>query len=209
MTEFNKTETTQTVLHRDERCLVSGCRDEQVLQRAHLCPKSSSTWFVQNGMSEYNQFPYLTGDSITEDTANAITLRSDIHQAFDSQLFAIVQKKGVWATHFLKPTFDLGRDYHNVQIAVNKGVSTQFLYARLAWSIFPLVRPFLQWSMPTRRIYVRVGHGEWLKEWLGKTDINTKIFSSVSGTESPTKRSRTGPNCPAYHSGTCSTKREW
>ena len=183
LTQINMTGTTQAVLNRDERCLVSGSRDKQVLQRAHLCPKGSSTWFVQNDMSEYNQFPYLTGDSITEDVANAITLRQDIHQAFDSQLFAIVQKKGVRATHFVKPTFDLGRDHHNVQIVVNEGVSTQFLYTRLAWSIFPLIRPFFEYPTPTKRIYVRVGHEKWLTEELGITDINTKIFSSVSGTE--------------------------
>ena len=208
LTQINMTGTTQAVLNRDERCLVSGSRDKRVLQRAHLCPKGSSTWFVQNDMSEYNHFPYLTGDSMTEDVANAIALCQDIHQAFDSRLFAFVQKKGVWATHFLKPTFDLGRDYHNVQIAVSKGVSTQFLYARLAWSIFPLVRPFLQSSTP-RWVYIRVGHGDWHKEELGMTDINTKIFPSRSGSESPTKRSRTGANGPDDDSGAYSTKREW
>lgn len=208
LTQINMTGTTQAVLNRDERCLVSGSRDKQVLQRAHLCPKGSSTWFVQNDMSEYNQFHYLTGDSLTEDVANAITLRQDIHQAFDSRLFAIVQKKGVWATHFLKPTFDLGRDYHNLQIAIDKGVSTQFLYTRLAWSIFPLVRPFLQSSTP-RWIHVRVGHGQWHKEEMGMIDINTKVFPSRSGSESPTKRSRTGANGPADDGGAYSTKRKW
>ena len=206
--QTNMTGTTQAVLNRDERCLVSGSRDKQVLQRAHLCPKGTSTLLVQNDMSEYNQFPYLTGDSLTEDVANAITLRQDIHQAFDSRLFAIVQKKGVWATHFLKPTFDLGREYHNVQITINQGVSTQFLYARLAWSIFPLVRPFLQSSTP-RWVHVRIGHGDWHQEELGMSDINTKIFPSRSGSESPTKRSRTGGNGPADDAGVYSTKRNW
>ena len=209
LTQINATGATQVVLNRDERCLVSGSRDKQVLQRAHLCPKASSTWFVQNDMSEYNQFPYLTEDSMTEDIANAIALRQDIRQAFDSRLFAFVQKKGVWSTHFLKPTFDLGRDYHNVEVAISEGVSTQFLYARLAWSIFPLVRPFLQSSMP-RWIYVRVGQGEWRKEELGMTDISTKVFSSRSGTESSKKRSRTGANGPDDDGGTYSnTKRGW
>ena len=208
LNQINMTGTTQAVLNRDERCLVSGSRDKQILQRAHLCPKGSSNWFIQNDMSEYNQLPDLTGDSLTEDVANAITLRQDIHQAFDSRLFAIVQKQGVWATHFLKPTFDLGRDYHNVQIAISQGVSTQFLYARLAWSIFPLVRPFLQSSTP-RWIHVRVGHGKWHKEELDITDINTKIFPSRSGSESPTKRSRTGANGPADDGGAYSTKRRW
>lgn len=104
------TGTIQAVLNRDEKCLVSGSRDKQVLQRSHIYPKGSSTWFMQNDMSEYNQFPYLTGDSMTEDVANATTLRQDIHQAFDARLFTFVQKKGVWATYFLKQTFDLVRD---------------------------------------------------------------------------------------------------
>ena len=208
LNQINMTGTTQAVLNRDERCLVSGSRDKQVLQRAHLCPKGSSTWFLQNDMSEYNEISDLTGDAMTEDVANAIALRHDIHQAFDARLFAFVQKKGVWLTHFLKPTLDLGKDYHNVHIAVNEGVSTQFLYARLAWAVFPLVRPFLQ-SLTPRWIHVRVGHREWIKEELGMADTNTKIFPSRSRSESPTKRSRTGANGPADDGGAYSTKRAW
>lgn len=209
LTQINATGATQAVLNRDERCLVSGSRDKQILQRAHLCPKGSSSWFIQNDMSEYNQFPYLTGDLITNDVANAIALRQDIHQAFDSRLFAFVEKRGVWATHFLKPTFELGRDYHNTQVAISAGVSAQFLYARLAWSIFPLVRPFLQSSMP-RWIYVRVSQGEWRRQELGMTQINAKIFPSRSGSESPTKRSRSGASGPGDNGDAyCNNKRGW
>ena len=41
------------------------------------------------------------------------------------------------------------------------------------------------------------------------TDINTKIFPSRSGSESPTKQSRTGANGPVDNGGAYSTKRKW
>ena len=79
--------------------------------------------------------------------------------------------------HFIKPSFDLGKKYHNIQIDLSEGVSTHFLYARLAWAIFPYISPFLT-SRSKRWVWLQVldkeGRFERQKQYLGREEIKKK-----------------------------------
>ena len=134
-----------------------------------------------------NQFLYL--EDTVNDTANAIALRKDVHKAFDQKVFVFVMKEASWTTHFIRPTLDLGTKYHNLPVTFDQGVYTQFLYARFAWAIFPLVQPFLV-SDPKRWVKVRVensdGQISWARQFMGVGDIRAK----VARTPSPQKRQR-------------------
>ena len=80
------------VIARDRYCSLSGYRD--LLKRAHLCPRSEIEWFQTNGMDQYNNQLELSGDVITDDMANTIALKVDLHRAFDQNHFVIVKKRG-------------------------------------------------------------------------------------------------------------------
>lgn len=88
------------VIARDRCCSLSGYRD--LLERAHLCPRSEIDWFQTNGMDQYNNQLELPGDVITDDMANAIALKMDLYKALDQSHFVIVRKRGQWVAHFLR-----------------------------------------------------------------------------------------------------------
>ena len=179
------------VTDRDRSCRLS--RDADILDKAHLSPKHKIDWFRANSMERYNQYPSDSPKAFTEDPANAIALRHDIHEGFDKQWFAIVRKEGVWTAHFVKRTVSMGGRYHNMRVDIHEGVSTQFLLARLAWTAFSLLRPFRQ-SVYNRYVLVRVrgddGAYETKTEYRNLLDIDadeTSVASSREGSESPSE----------------------
>lgn len=123
------------VVSRDKECIVTGQRD--CCMASHVIPRSELDWFNKNGMSEYNLNAILSESNVIDDLSNAVSLRGDIHKAFDDRKFSPVPKEGQWLVHFLPPTNDLGNLYHNTPIAVPAGVSVMSLFARFAWAIFP------------------------------------------------------------------------
>jgi len=139
------------VISRDRACVISNHRD--CIERAHLCPRHELDWFRKNGMRRYNARLDISGDFITDDIANALAMRADIHRAFDDCKFMLTRKRGEWTIHFLEKTFDLGRMYHNRPVEV-VGVSPEFLLTRFAWAIFPLIKPFMEQG-PERVVKVR------------------------------------------------------
>lgn len=118
-----------------------GYRD--CVERAHLCPRSENIWFGQQEMDRYNISRLLVGAALVDDTANALTLRADVHQIVDSATFVFTPKKSSWVAHFLVPTADLGPGYHNTIVDMPHGVHPAHILARLAWAVFPQVRNFL------------------------------------------------------------------
>ncbi|KAL2357354.1 hypothetical protein BJ546DRAFT_802070, partial [Cryomyces antarcticus] len=80
----------QAVRDRDGSCRLSGYRD--MIERAHLCPRSDVEWFTQQKMDTYNISGSLVGAGLVDDTANALTLRSDIHLSFDAGTFVFTRK---------------------------------------------------------------------------------------------------------------------
>ena len=141
-----------SVTQRDPTCIISDYGDG--LTNAHLCPKTQQTWFDTNGMSNYCLDQFLAGPYRLDDVSNAFSLRHDIHDVFDDQKFAFVPHGDEWRVHFFAVTNTLGRLYHNKPTQTFQ-VDKAFILVRLAWTIFPLVRAFLQGG-PDRRVKVRI-----------------------------------------------------
>lgn len=135
---------------RDKSCRMSAC--EEATQSAHLIPKSEEDWFNANSMSMYNKYPLRSGPQILDDTSNALLLRADLHQLFDTPKFVFVPKfdnsESQWVTHLLVPSYELGILYHNTALQTIPGVSRECLLGRLAWAIFQFIEPFLKNGLP-------------------------------------------------------------
>ena len=140
------------VINRDRGCVVTGYGDG--LESAHLCPKSETKWFSDNGMINYNRRGNMSGDIVVDDVANQICLRSDVHTVFDSGAWVIVPKEGGWVIHFCNFTNTLGFLYHNTPLKLSN-MQPEFLLARFAWTIFPLIKQFIT-SGGDRYLRVRV-----------------------------------------------------
>lgn len=179
----------QAVRDRDGSCRLSGYQDG--LERAHLCPRSELQWFKQQEMDRYNLNKTLTILSLTDDTANAFALRSDIHDAFDNGTFVFTRKRAAWVPHFLIPTSNLGAEHHNTTVEIPPSVHPAFLLARLAWSIFPGIQNFL--TRGENRLVIlrqKTGRARDVKE-LDEENLSLVLGIKPRGrSNSPTKRKR-------------------
>ncbi|KAL9029980.1 MAG: hypothetical protein Q9196_001846 [Gyalolechia fulgens] len=181
---------TSYILQRDEVCQITGDRDH--LEHAHLCPKEEVQWFQTNSMTAYNTNLALTGTYLLDDVANAVALRPDIHKEFDQAGYVFVQKQEKWTVHFLRPTYNLGRAYHNIPVDLKSQVSPEFLLARFAWAIFPLVRLFLHGGL-RRALYLCASQDDddaWVVETLNSQEIQKRLDPEKKPRNaSPAKRS--------------------
>ncbi|KFZ13764.1 hypothetical protein V501_03532, partial [Pseudogymnoascus sp. VKM F-4519 (FW-2642)] len=173
---------------RDKSCRVSVTRGTDYFESAHLVPRSEADWFAANGMGEYNLSQTLLGDWMLDDARNAIALRSDIHSAFDDRKFVIVPKQSKWVVQFMGHTNGLGDDFHNTHIYL-KGISSEFLYARFAWTIFRFLSSFLNAHI-TRALLVRLSDGQEMAKQVTFEEIKAQ-FLSRSRSVSPRKRQMT------------------
>lgn len=129
-------------------------------------------------MSIYNANRRLHPTKLVNDVRNGLALRSDLNQpAFDAGKFAIVPKvrcdlpsfapssatdfgqEDKLVAHFLEFTHELGVLYHNRELHPIPQVAREFLYARFAWSIFPLLASFLSGGPKYLRLFVRTPLG--------------------------------------------------
>jgi hypothetical protein len=74
-------------------------------------------------MVQYNLNRQLTMKDFTNDTSNVIALRSDVYRVFDAWGFVLVRKDSNWVAHFLGPTVDLGKIYHNTIVDLSDDIS--------------------------------------------------------------------------------------
>lgn len=141
-------------VHDGNLCRVTGYGD--AVDKAHIVPDMESQWFDWNYMSRYIHNHLLEEGETLLDIRNLILLRSDVHRVFDGQILAFVPKSAGQAadsseptalpslvTHFLGPTSALHRLYHNITLHELSDVCPEFLFARFAWSLFPLLTNFL------------------------------------------------------------------
>ena len=181
------TNSTPEVMTRDKRCVVS--RRQDLKEKAHLCPRQEKDWFKKNHMRTYIRNQYPDPDDAIDHPTNAVALRKELHTAFDQKVFIFVMKENAWTIHFLRPTYEYGEEYHNMRVTINPGVSTQFLLARLAWAIFPLVKQFLVSGL-NRWVKVcsvdKTGRTTWVREYLHSSSISAHF----TRTPSPNKRQR-------------------
>ncbi|KAF8858817.1 hypothetical protein BDZ45DRAFT_689813 [Acephala macrosclerotiorum] len=175
---------------RDKSCRVSESRGADYFESAYLVPRAEADWFEANGMGEYNLSQTLLGDWMLDDVRNSIALRKDIHSAFDDRKFVIVPKQSKWVVQFIGRTNSLGDDFHNTHISL-KGVSSQFLYARFAWTIFAFLSSFLNAHI-SRELLVRLPNGQEAAKKYTFEEIKAE-FLPRSRSASPRKRKMTIP----------------
>lgn len=115
---------------------------------AHLCPRSEGDWFRFNEMDQHVFQKRRTGDAAMNDPSNLLLLRADLHRSFDKLQFVFIPKvDGVISTHVLGESRELYTLYHNT-VLHKVGVALEFLFARFAWAVFPLLAGFLQRRRP-------------------------------------------------------------
>ncbi|TQV90283.1 HNH endonuclease domain-containing protein [Cordyceps javanica] len=104
---------------------------------AHLIPQKEDAWFAANQMTMYAARTEASPSNATNDTSNALLLRSDLHQAFDNRQLVLVPKWGAWAIHVLSglPGEELAAVYHNVPPQALSGLAVEYLFARFAWTV--------------------------------------------------------------------------
>ncbi|KAL8919404.1 MAG: hypothetical protein Q9208_006782 [Pyrenodesmia sp. 3 TL-2023] len=192
--------TAQAIIDRDPTCLLSGLGD--IRERAHICPKEESSWFLANAMGRYNLNRLLTSDARIDDMSNATTMRSDIHKAYDKRLFVMVPKGDRWTVHFMEPTYHLGCLYHNMPVDLHPDVGLEYMFGRFAWTIFPLIRDFLEQGPPRQvRTRVRTGNVSQVTDKNLDKDSISKTFFLRGRSASPKKRKTGGDDDPTVADG--------
>ncbi|KAI4117558.1 MAG: hypothetical protein LQ345_002237 [Seirophora villosa] len=125
-----------TVAARDRTCRLStydlGC------EKAHLVPKHEVPWFTKNGLKMLPDDADINGLDTISSTANLMLMRADLHKILDDKKFVIVPKRGRLVSHFLVPADKYVYMHHNSEVKPT-GVAVDFLFARLAWAIFPML----------------------------------------------------------------------
>lgn len=152
-TTFTPSNLTAALTVRDGCCRITGHKEE--LQVAHLVPQVELDWWQANDMARYNNGPGYSLD----DTANVMLLRADLHIAFDKPRFVFVPKpsddRGIRLVFHLLGSSDEYEHYHHNRELHESKVSADLLFARFAWTLFPLLGAFLS-CREDRRLTLRV-----------------------------------------------------
>jgi hypothetical protein len=175
---------------RDGGCCVSPNQDG--VEGAHICPEGEDEWFREQEMDQYNPISWMTGAKPVNNPANMLTLRADIHIVFDAKSFVFTRKHGSWVWHFLTCTANLGSEYHNMRVKIPADVHPNFILARLAWAVFPMIQNFFSRGEP-RLVRVALEQREMTSQELGDTFFSRGRNTSPtkSRSNSPQKRQRT------------------
>jgi hypothetical protein len=137
----------------DSHCRVTQFEDG--VEDAHLVPSAERQWF-NNNMAVYVD---STKADKLKDPDNSIRLRSDIHTVFDAKRFAIVPLEGRLVVYCMNTKIgsQVHRLYHGVELhrVRDSGFLSQFLFARFAYTVFELLRGFLEVNA-SRKLRIRV-----------------------------------------------------
>lgn len=157
---FTPSNLTAALTVRDGCCRITGHKEE--LQVAHIVPRVELDWWQANDMARYNNGQ---GSSL-DDTANVMLLRADLHIAFDKPRFVFVPKpsdgRGIRLVfHLLGSSDEYEHHHHNRELYESK-VSADLLFARFAWTLFPLLGAFLSCKEERRLILRIAAHNQML-----------------------------------------------
>lgn len=147
----------EIVRYRDKTCRISNYRNQ--LEVAYVCPMAEKAWFGSNNMKIYNADVQLQSNKWIDDQRNKFLLRSDLHRLMDNKAnrskLVIVPKFDKWMAHMLGPAQEYGVFYQNRMVHGITNVSPQFLLARFAWAIFPLLNGFIAHGRPRHLVYLK------------------------------------------------------
>ncbi|KAF2123570.1 hypothetical protein P153DRAFT_371550 [Dothidotthia symphoricarpi CBS 119687] len=179
---------------RDGTCRMSGCREEA--QVSHVVPAAEEDWWKGNYMAQYG---LGTSAATPQNTANALLLRADLHLAFDKPRFAFVPKPAGdnsmrIVTHLLEPSAELQHLYHNRELHPS-AVGGEMLFARFAWSIFPLVSEFLCRNVD-RRLALQARHADLLDDrgYVSAAKCKTFTTAGIRQEKADSKKRKSNPN---------------
>ncbi|KAF7327876.1 hypothetical protein MKEN_00367500 [Mycena kentingensis (nom. inval.)] len=133
---------TEVVRKLDTHCLLSGALSG--LCGAHLVPRSEKEWWEANRMDLHLDTGYNTVDQ----TANVITLRSDLDETLmDAGHFAFTPygpQKQVVAVFLTSASSDLVNDFHLKAVHLPERIHPYCVFAQFAYAIFKANRMLLQ-----------------------------------------------------------------
>lgn len=165
----------------------------EATDNAHLSPVAEDGWFHEQGMAKYIYDKRRPGPQAVYDVNNLFLLRSDLHRSFDKGVFAFVPKQDAesketkYVVHMLSFSQELARLYHNVELHPLPSVPKEFILARLAWTLFPLLEGFLLGGIARQLVLQKTGARSFCPE---ECNGFVKSKGARSRTNSPTKRSR-------------------
>ncbi|KAL8913393.1 MAG: hypothetical protein Q9171_001772 [Xanthocarpia ochracea] len=185
---------TDAVIARDVTCRMTDYVEE--CDTAHLCPKTEAEWFRENRMDEYTTELMRSGTAAINNKANVMLLRADLHRAYDKMRFVHVPKRDAqgelrFVTHLIDHSIELGQLYHNAELHTLR-VAKEFLFARLAYDVFPLLSGFLQQRVKRFLLQTFSDDPVWASpdECCQYSEEWEPVNQRSSRTPSPTKRSR-------------------
>lgn len=163
---------------------------------AHIVPRNEQ-WFLMTGMMRYAV--KKNGNHI-HDLRNMLILRQDLHFAFDQKKFTIVPKatdhgqdSPKWVVHLLCNSCELSIHYHNVKLQPTT-VSSGFLFARFAWSLFPFLAAFLSSLQQRKFLSVCSTNLEQQEMECIPSDYDLSTIPPHANPQRPKKKSRTSKN---------------
>ncbi|TRX91337.1 hypothetical protein FHL15_007759 [Xylaria flabelliformis] len=174
------------------RCCIT--KSQLAVEDFHLIPSDKQQWFRHNGMKRYCHIG--TGQKYAiDDNRNIVRLSSNFHRLFDQRLFVIAPKpvtvspdppssdpqpptstakdrSYAFAVHVLNndgAAREFAQSYHNVPIHTQyrKGICREFLFARFAYNVFPLLRDFFNPELP-REVIVYKENMHSTESWTSK-----------------------------------------
>ncbi|KAI4090079.1 MAG: hypothetical protein LQ344_004950 [Seirophora lacunosa] len=144
--------TTDATRLRDQSCpMIEAVEETDV---AHIVPLVEEAWFDDNEMIGYGNKHASNNRGINDD-ANTMLLRADLHRAFDKRRFTFLPKKECTLVTHIFESESLRDIYHNVALNTTYN-APEYLFARFAWTILPLVKQFLR----RRRNRLLLGQGK-------------------------------------------------
>jgi hypothetical protein len=142
---FTPSNLTAALTVRDGCCHTTGHKEELQVEL---------NWWQANDMARYNNGQGYSLD----DTANVMFLRADLNIAFDKPRFVFVPKpsngRGIQPVFHLLGSSEYEHHHHNRDLHESK-ISVDLLFARFAWTLFPLLGAFLS-CKKDRRLTLRI-----------------------------------------------------
>ncbi|KAF2020250.1 hypothetical protein BU24DRAFT_477416 [Aaosphaeria arxii CBS 175.79] len=137
-----------TLQNRDLRCRITNRYEGTNI--SYIVPQRENAWWKRNSMLRYNNNDISRNTS--NNLANTMLLRSDLHAAFDASKFVIVPKQSKDKNWWFAVHVTNGSSEHEYYIH-NRALKTphprvESLYARFAWSVFTYLAPFLTAGKP-------------------------------------------------------------
>ncbi|KAL9077551.1 MAG: hypothetical protein Q9157_003328 [Trypethelium eluteriae] len=166
---------------RDASCRMTDTYD--CCEQAHLVPASARDWWEKNMAN-------ISGFEI-ESAQNGMLLRTDLHRLLDSGAWVPMVKEDKMVLHVLRNTSVSNQfieQYHDREMQPLIGINMRCLFARIAYSVLPMLSEFLSARRLARENTLFKIDGE-VKEWTPEACKSFKI-KPRSRNPSPTKPPR-------------------